>query len=138
MKWWIGGLVGVMACGPSLERPFPDGFMWGAATAGFQVDMGCPTWSDAECVDSNSDWYQWVTTDSIIEDDGLFVAGDPVSVGPGMWELFEEDGDRMASDGMNTYRMSLEWSRLFPDGAAESAGSIDDLDEYVNESARQR
>jgi beta-glucosidase/6-phospho-beta-glucosidase/beta-galactosidase len=138
MKWWIGGLVGVMACGPSLERPFPDGFMWGAATAGFQVDMGCPTWSDAECVDSNSDWYQWVTTDSIIEDDGLFVAGDPVSVGPGMWELFEEDVDRMASDGMNTYRMSLEWSRLFPDGAAESAGSIDDLDEYVNESARQR
>ena len=106
---------------------FPEGFRWGSATAGFQVDMGCPTWSAADCDDPNSDWYQWVTTQSIIDDSSLYVSGQPVSDGPGMWELFEADVDRMAADGLTAYRMSLEWSRLFPDGAAEQATSIEAL-----------
>ena len=37
-----------------------------------------------------------------------------------MWETFEEDVARMKSDGLTGYRMSLEWSRLFPDGGGTS------------------
>src|SRR4051812_1661647 len=33
---------------------FPKDFMFGAAIAGFQADMGCPTLSAAGCVDRNS------------------------------------------------------------------------------------
>ena len=36
---------------------YPDGFLWGTAMAGFQVDMGCPTLSDSVCADARSDWY---------------------------------------------------------------------------------
>ncbi|MCB9674930.1 MAG: glycoside hydrolase family 1 protein [Alphaproteobacteria bacterium] len=119
-------------------RPFPAGFRFGAATAGFQVDMGCPTWSDAECNDTASDWYQWVTDPGIIGTSALYVSGEPVSHGPGMWELFEEDVDRMKADGMTAYRMSIEWSRLFPDGAAESATTVDALAPHANAAAVQR
>lgn len=123
---------------PPADRVFPEGFHFGAATAGFQVDMGCPTWSDEDCLDTASDWYQWVTTPEIVGAGALFVSGEPVQNGPGMWELFEEDVDRMAADGMTSYRMSLEWSRLFPDGAAEAASTVDELATYADPDAVAR
>lgn len=131
MRAWL--LVALAGCsagkddsGAASAQGFPDGFLWGSATAGFQVDMGCPTWTAAECDDPSSDWYQWVTTASIIDDGSLYVSGQPVSDGPGMWELFEEDVDRMAADGLTAYRMSLEWSRLFP-ADASAATTITEL-----------
>lgn len=113
--------------GDAAQSTFPEGFQWGSATAGFQVDMGCPTWSAAECEDPHSDWYQWVTTESILSQGSLYVSGQPVSDGPGMWELFEADVSRMSDDGLTAYRMSLEWSRLFPDGAAAQATTVAEL-----------
>jgi beta-glucosidase/6-phospho-beta-glucosidase/beta-galactosidase len=121
-----------------MSSTFPEGFQWGSATAGFQVDMGCPTWSPEDCEDRASDWYQWVTTDEIIEIGSLFVSGEPVANGPGMWELMEADVTQMAADGMNSYRMSIEWSRLFPDGAAEAAQSVEELAGYAEISAVSR
>lgn len=113
--------------GPAAEpRDVPADFWWGTATAGFQVDMGCPDQDDA-CIDVASDWYAWVTSPVITEQDALHVTGEPLDVGPGMWTLFEEDVARMQADGMTAYRMSLEWSRLFPDAAAADAQSVDDL-----------
>ncbi len=97
-----------------ITRPFPDGFGWGTAVAGFQVDMGCPTWSDADCLDTASDWYQWVTDPAITGDKNLFVTGQDVREGPGMWEMFEQDVAQMKADGHTSLRLSLEWSRLFP------------------------
>ena len=32
------------------DTVFPKNFVWGAAIAGFQVDMGCPTLPAAQCV----------------------------------------------------------------------------------------
>ena len=41
---------------PQPDTAFPKGFIWGAAIAGFQVDMGCPTLPQAKCDDQKSDW----------------------------------------------------------------------------------
>jgi beta-glucosidase/6-phospho-beta-glucosidase/beta-galactosidase len=120
----------LVAChGPDDEvvPSFPVGFVWGTAAAGFQVDPGCPTWSEEECVDGASDWYQWVTDPEIIATDALYVTGEPLSAGPGMWETFEQDADRMQDDGLGGFRLSIEWSRLFPDPAAEQATTVDEL-----------
>lgn len=111
---------------------FPDGFLWGTSTAGFQVDMGCPNVSAEQCVDSHSDWYVWVTAEEIVNDPAAHVAGDPVDHGPGHYELYETDF-ALASGELqnNAFRMSLEWSRLFPeatvgaDTAAEVAALAD-------------
>lgn len=130
------------ACTSSAPSPsggtFPEGFRWGSATAGFQVEMGCPTWPEAECTDRASDWYQWVTDPSIVEDEQLYVSGEPVTNGPGMWETFEDDVARMKADGHSAFRMSIEWSRLFPDGAAEAATTVDDLQDHVDRDALAR
>jgi beta-galactosidase len=117
------------------DRDVPESFLFGAATAGFQVDMGCPT---TDCTDAASDWYAWVTDPGIIATSSLFVTGESLDVSPGMWELFESDVARMKADGMTGYRMSLEWSRLFPDGAAEQASTVDDLAAHANPAAVAR
>jgi beta-glucosidase/6-phospho-beta-glucosidase/beta-galactosidase len=113
-------LLGVCAsCGdpPSPPSPhaFPDGFLIGASTAGFQVDMGCPTLPASECVDPNSDWYQFVTSAQTIALGRTYLSGeDPAVVGPGHWELYPHDFDLAQADGHTVFRMSLEWSRIFP------------------------
>ncbi len=94
---------------------FPEEFLWGTATAGFQVDMGCPTLDPDLCEDRGSDWYQWVTDEDLVAEAGLYLSGDPLSLSPGQWELFDGDFALASGElGSNAYRMSLEWSRLFP------------------------
>lgn len=97
------------------EGRFPPGFLWGAAVAGFQVDMGCPTLPEADCLDPNSDWYVWVTDASLLADASTHLSGDPVSHGPGHWELYDSDFALAAEDvRLNAFRTSVEWSRIFP------------------------
>ena len=122
-----------------VTQPFPEGFLWGSAVAGFQVDMGCPTLPAAQCDDTASDWFQWVSDPAFLEPEKkklMYLSGDPVGVGPGFWETWRHDL-RCAREGLgnNAFRLSIEWSRLFPDGAAEKATTVAELDAYVNEPA---
>jgi beta-galactosidase len=135
-------LLVLLGCQPAdppdpepISRPFPDGFLWGSATASLQVDAGCPTLPDALCVDTASDWYQWITSELIVGTPALHVTGEDIRHAPGMWELFESDYDRMQADGHTGYRLSLEWSRFFPDGAAEAATSVEELAPLANPDA---
>lgn len=131
-------LIGLVGCQRGADRPFPEAFRFGTATAGFQVEAGCPTLPPEGCEDRGSDWYQWVTDPALVADRGLFLSGDPVSAGPGMWETFEDDAAQMQTDGFDALRLGLEWSRLFPDGAAFDADSVDALDAHVDAAARDR
>ncbi len=110
----------LVACGsssPSDPAPagFGDGFLMGAAIAGFQSEMGCPTLPAERCEDRGSDWYQFITDERTTGSSGTFLAGHPPSAGPGHYELFEADLD-LAREGLggNAFRTSIEWSRLFP------------------------
>src|SRR5215207_10040218 len=78
---------------PPEDLSFPDAFVFGTATAGFQVDMGCPTLPAAECEDPGSDWYAFITSDEMKMDAKNYLNGDPPSAGPGHWELYEDDFD---------------------------------------------
>lgn len=99
---------------------FPADFQFGTAIAGFQVDMGCPTLPAAVCEDRRSDWYQYVTTDRIVHNPLLHMSGDAPSTGPGFYETYANDLSRAASTGAdgigsNALRLSIEWSRIFPE-----------------------
>ncbi|MFC1889552.1 glycoside hydrolase family 1 protein [Thermodesulfobacteriota bacterium] len=111
---WAPGCNG--ACEEEAAYTFPPGFLFGTATAGFQVDMGCPTLPAEVCDDRASDWYQFVTSPWTRLNPLNFLAGDdPSIVGPGHWELYETDHALAADElGNNAFRMSLEWSRIFP------------------------
>lgn len=98
---------------------FPTSFGFGSATAGFQVEMGCPTLAAARCEDRNSDWFQWITTDRITSNPLLFMSGDAPASGPGFFEMYPSDiaragGHGVAELGTQVLRMSIEWSRIFP------------------------
>jgi beta-glucosidase/6-phospho-beta-glucosidase/beta-galactosidase len=125
--------------GDEMTRGFPSTFMFGAATAGFQVDMGCPTLPAAECVDANSDWYAWTTSPTITSAPDMFMSGEsPAVVGPGHWELFERDFDLLKNEIKgNAYRMSLEWSRIFP-RATDGIDGYDALKAVANAAALAR
>ena len=99
-----------------MEAPFPAGFLFGTATAGFQVDMGCPTISADLCEDRASDWYQFVTDPYFTKNPLLFIAKAPLRGGPGFFETYRDDL-RLAHDqlGTNAMRVSIEWSRIFPE-----------------------
>ncbi len=104
-----------IGCGKPAAPPFPDGFLYGAATAGFQVDPGCPTLPESECVDTKSDWYQWVNSPTELNDLSSMITFESLSNAPGYWELYEHDFDRAKNElGLNALRVSIEWSRIFP------------------------
>jgi beta-glucosidase/6-phospho-beta-glucosidase/beta-galactosidase len=118
-------LLGAVLCSCSEPAVFPAGFLFGVATAGFQNDPGCPTLPESECVDKNSDWYEFVSSKVVQTSGRGHLSGDPLGAGPGSYELFAKDFD-LVKDALsgNAVRLSLEWSRIFPtsteglDGAA--------------------
>jgi beta-glucosidase/6-phospho-beta-glucosidase/beta-galactosidase len=98
----------------SKELTFPKNFIFGVATSGFQIEMGCPTIPASECEDPNSDWYQWITAPDDVKTAESIIGGPPSS-GPGFYELYPEDLARAKNDlHLSGFRMGLEWSRVFP------------------------
>jgi beta-galactosidase len=125
-------LLLVMACKDPEVLAFPEDFQFGSATAGFQVEAGCPTLPAEDCEDRASDWYQWVTDEELIADGGNHLSGDPMSEAPGHYELYDQDLQLAEDMGLTLFRFSFEWSRLFPDGAAEQATTVEDLAALVD------
>ena len=108
-------LCAALAACSSPDPRFPKDFLIGTAIAGFQVDMGCPTMPRAQCEDTASDWYQWITRPELLADASLHLNGDPPQSGPGFYELYPQDLDRAANElHSNALRLSIEWSRVFP------------------------
>ena len=101
--------------GQADAHAFAREFLFGTSIAGFQNDMGCPALPESECNDPNSDWYAWTQTPALIGESSLHLSGEPLSHGPGFFELYRSDLDRAASGlSSNAIRLSLEWSRVFP------------------------
>ena len=90
------------------QQRFPRGFLWGTATAGFQVEAGA-----GRDADRNSDWWRFATDAKLARDD--VVSGDRPDRGPGFWRRWPQDLD-LASDRLsnNAIRLGIEWSRIFP------------------------
>lgn len=87
---------------------FPDGFLWGAATAAHQVEGN----------NVNSDW--WVKEHTpgtpIVEPSGD--AADS-------YHRYREDMQLLAEAGLSSYRFSVEWARIEPERAFVSQASLD-------------
>ncbi len=77
------------------DTRFPDGFLWGAATAGHQIEGN----------NVNSDW--WAREQMM---PGMELSGDAVD----SYHRYREDIQLLADAGLTSYRFSLEWSRIEP------------------------
>lgn len=87
---------------------FPPGFLWGAATAGHQVEGD----------NRASDWWAWEQR-----------SGTPVAERSGAacehFTRYPQDVALLADAGLNTYRYSIEWSRVEPAAGAFDAAALE-------------
>jgi beta-glucosidase len=87
---------------------FPPGFRWGTATAAHQVDGG--SW--------NNDWWAWEQTPGS-------GCREPSGDACDHWHRYPEDIALLASLGFNSYRFSVEWSRIEPEEGQWSRVALD-------------
>lgn len=78
---------------------FPEGFLWGTATAAHQVEGNS----------TNNDWWLFE------QQPGAIWCGDRSGLACDWWRNAERDFDLMAKMGHNTHRLSVEWSRIEPE-----------------------
>jgi beta-glucosidase len=81
----------------TMTRQFPSSFLWGAATAAHQVEGN----------NINNDWWQ---LEQVAADYGVQPSGDALD----SYHRYAEDMRLLAAAGLDTYRFSLEWSRIEP------------------------
>lgn len=85
---------------------FPDNFLWGASSSAFQIEGA---WDEdgkgLTVADYNSFKKSHIQADTKVASD--------------FYHNYEEDIDLMKELGMKTYRFSLSWARIIPDGEGE-------------------
>jgi beta-glucosidase len=87
---------------------FPDGFSWGVATSAYQIE-GAAT-ADGR---GRSIW------DTFCERPGVIADGTSGVVACDHYHRWESDLDLMRSLGIGSYRFSIAWPRILPDGRGQ-------------------
>jgi beta-glucosidase len=86
-------------------RRFPQGFLWGSATAAYQVEGA-----------ANLDGRGPSIWDTFSHTPGKTANGDTGDVADDVYHLYREDIQRMKQMGLKCYRFSVSWSRVIPQG----------------------
>ena len=84
---------------------FPQGFLWGSATASYQVEGAVKEDGRGPSI--------WDTFSHI---PGNTTNGDTGDVANDHYHLYKQDVALMKDLGLKTYRFSISWSRIFPQG----------------------
>ncbi len=87
---------------------FPQGFLWGAATAAYQIE-GSPLADGA----GPSIWHRFAHTP------GRMANGDTGDIACDHYCRSIEDVALMRDLGLTAYRFSISWSRILPDGTGQ-------------------
>ncbi|MCP8969525.1 glycoside hydrolase family 1 protein [Ectobacillus ponti] len=92
----------------SARKSFPAGFLWGSASAAYQVEGA---WN--EDGKGLSNW------DVFVRQPGVTFKGTTGDVAVDHYHRMEEDVRLMAEMGLKAYRFSIAWARIFPNGRGE-------------------
>ncbi|MCD0483580.1 beta-glucosidase [Streptacidiphilus sp. ASG 303] len=105
------------------ELRFPEGFLWGASTAAFQIEG-----ASREDGRGDSIW------DTFCRVPGRIAGGDTGERATDHYHRYTEDVALMAELGLDAYRLSVAWPRIRPTGRgpANPAG-LDFYDRLVDE-----
>lgn len=104
------------------DTTFPDTFLWGAATAAYQIE-GAVT----EDGRTPSIW------DTFSRVPGAVLDGDTGDVACDHYHRMPEDVALMRSLNLGSYRFSIAWPRVRPDGGAPNQKGIDFYSRLVDE-----
>jgi beta-glucosidase len=106
----------------STPRAFPDDFLFGAATAAFQIEGAA-----REDGRRDSIW------DAFCRVPGAVLGGDHGDVACDHYNRYRDDVALIKNMGLQTYRFSTSWSRVRPDGGAVNPLGIDFYSRLVDE-----
>lgn len=104
-------------------KKFPNNFLWGSATSAPQSE-GHST-SNGK---SPSTWDYWFTNSP-----ELFHDQQGPEITSNMYEFYKEDIKRMKDIGFNSFRTSISWTRLLPDGKTLNQEAIQFYRDYFQE-----
>ncbi|HST50414.1 MAG TPA: GH1 family beta-glucosidase [Pyrinomonadaceae bacterium] len=104
-------------------REFPKGFLWGTATASYQVEGAA-----GEDGRGHSIW------DTFSHTPGKVAGNATGDVADDHYHRYKQDVQLMKSLGVKTYRFSVAWPRVFPKGAgAPNPKGLDFYERLVDE-----
>src|SRR3954468_6387962 len=104
-------------------REFPKGFLWGSATASYQVEGAV-----------NEDGRGPSIWDTFSHTPGKVVNNSTGDIADDHYHRYKEDVQLMKSLGVKTYRFSIAWPRVFPQGAgAPNPKGLDFYNRLVDE-----
>jgi beta-glucosidase len=122
----LGAAAALMVVGPTLarargsSRSFPHNFLWGAATAGHQVEGN----------NINSDCW-------VLENVHPTAYAERSADAANSFALWQQDLDLVKGLGLNSYRFSLEWARIEPEPGLFSVAMLDHYQAMI-EGCRER
>lgn len=91
-----------------MSKGFPNNFLWGAATSAYQVE-------GAAYEDGKKASQQDIINKENYTKRGFATA----DIASDQYHHYKEDVALMKEMGFTTYRFSIAWSRVFPDGVGE-------------------
>ncbi|MBV9749578.1 MAG: beta-glucosidase [Acetobacteraceae bacterium] len=97
--------TGMAAAVRPQDMAFPKDFVWGCATASYQIEGAA-----REDGRGQTNW------DVFSHTPGKVVNGDTGDVACDSYHRYAEDRALLQNLGVGAYRMSIAWSRIFPDG----------------------
>ncbi len=101
---------------------FPQGFVWGAATASYQIEGGYNEDGRGESI--------W---DVFCRTPGKVLGGDSGNIACDHYHRWEEDIKLMQQLGLKSYRFSVAWPRIFPNGKGSlNKAGLDFYDRLVD------
>ena len=107
----------------SAEIQFPADFVWGAATAAYQIEGAVRDDGRGESI-----WDRFTATP------GKIVGGDTGVVACDSYHRYREDVRLMRDLGLNAYRFSIAWPRVLPEGRGRvNTLGLDFYDRLVDE-----
>ncbi|HEX4029150.1 MAG TPA: GH1 family beta-glucosidase [Terracidiphilus sp.] len=106
-----------------VNREFPQGFLWGCATAAYQIEGGVH--------DGGRGQTNW---DIFAHTPGKTHNGDTGDVADDSYHLYKRDVQLLKNLGVGGYRMSIAWARIFPQGKGQpNPAGIDYYNRVIDE-----
>jgi beta-glucosidase len=105
---------------PLSRSDFPEGFVFGASTAAYQIE------GMASGGAGPSHW------DSFAATPGNVVRGEDGAVACDHYHRYEADLDLVAGAGLDAYRFSTSWARVMPDGRRANPEGLDFYDRLAD------
>ena len=124
---------------------FPKHFFWGASTASHQVEGGnhnqWSVWELANARDLAQTAHQhlswlprWYEVRNAAEEPDNYVSGEGVD----HYNRYKEDFDILTSLNFNSFRFTVEWSRIEPEEGKWNKEAIEHYKKYIKELRRKK